>query len=112
MPLKLDNIDKPIVERELWVSDSERLIKIIVGRPELFSSDSQDFYCPYQIFGLGDEKIRYGAGVDSMQALILTLERIGADLYSSKEGKAGQLRWINEQGVNLGFRTPSGFATE
>jgi hypothetical protein len=32
-------------------------------------------------------------GFDSMQALFLTLQTIGAEIYSSNYHKAGQLRW-------------------
>jgi hypothetical protein len=36
-----------------------------------------------QIMGLGDQKVRYAAGEDTAQALMLTLQTIGAVLYAS-----------------------------
>jgi hypothetical protein len=42
-------------------------IEVKIGRPV---SDGEGCYCPYQIVGIGNEKVRYAAGVDSVQVLI------------------------------------------
>ena len=41
-------------------------------------------------------------GFDSMQALLLTLQTIGAEIYSSSYHKAGQLFW-DKPGEGYGF---------
>jgi len=42
-------------------------------------------------------------GQDSMQAVVLALQNIGAILYTSDEFKAGQLSWLGQR--HLGFPT-------
>ena len=59
------------------------------------------YVCYYRILGIGGEKLKRGAGTDAIQALMLTLVRIGADLYASEESKAGRLSLFQDQ--NLGF---------
>ena len=44
-------------------------------------------------------------GIDSMQALLLALQMIGAELYSSKHHDAGELVWEREGG-GYGFPVP------
>jgi hypothetical protein len=63
-----------------------------------------DYFCPFQITGTGSEQVRYGAGVDAFQAVWLTLKMIGALLYSSPEGKKGDLSWFGQS--DLGFPAP------
>jgi hypothetical protein len=81
-------------------------VQVSVMQPE---PDGNDYRCEFQIVGLGEETINsYGMGVDSTQALILTLEQIGTRLYTSNEGQAGQLSWLGTK--NLGFPVPDNIA--
>lgn len=67
--------------------------------------DGADYRCEFEIVGLGEKTINsYGMGVDSTQALLLTLQMIGTRLYTSNEGKAGLLSWLGMK--NLGFPVP------
>jgi hypothetical protein len=67
--------------------------------------DGNDYRCEFHIVGLGDKAINsYGMGVDSMQALILTIQLIGALLYASDEAKHGRISWLGMK--NLGFPVP------
>lgn len=71
--------------------------------------DSNDYRCEFEIVGLGEKTINsYAMGVDSTQALILTLQMIGTRLYTSDEGKAGHLSWLGMK--NLGFPVPDTIA--
>ena len=97
--MKLDSVGPVIATRELEISNSKRKITIRLGTPARFP-DGNDYYCPYQVLGLGRDRVFYGAGVDSMQALIHALHNMGADLYTSNEAKAGQLTWFDDR--NLG----------
>jgi hypothetical protein len=98
--MNLESVGEIIATRELQVTGSGKVIEVRLGRPEKFS-DSDDYYCRYQIMGLGRDRVFYGAGVDQMQALVLALQNIGAELYTSNEARAGQLTWFGE--LNLGF---------
>jgi hypothetical protein len=100
--MKLNDVGVVIARRELALAGGQR-VTVIVGKPEPFP-DTPDFYCPYQILGLGPERVRYAGGVDGVQALELTLKMIGADLYTSNEAKAKELTWMGS--ANLGFPVP------
>ncbi len=77
-------------------------VQVSILQPE---PDGNDYRCEFQIVGLGEKTINsYGMGVDSTQALVLTLQQIGTRLYTSNEGKAGQLSWLGMK--NLGFPVP------
>ena len=66
--------------------------------------DDDDYKCEYQIVGIGSGKVRYAIGADSMQALVLALQKIGADLYASEAAKQGRLTWFGS--LDLGFPVP------
>jgi hypothetical protein len=53
-----------------------------------------DYQCGYRIRGLGNDEIRIAFGVDSLQALLMAMQRIAIDLYTSQPGDAGQLTWL------------------
>ena len=74
---------------------------IKIGKPRKYERNIR--FCPYQIVGMGDEKIRYAVGSDAIQSLILALTKIGADIYSSPESKAGKLTWLDDESHNLGI---------
>ena len=65
---------------------------------------SDDFQCGYKIEGIGAQKVKFAYGVDSLQALLLAMQSIGADLYSSDAAKTGQLRWLGQ--LDLGIPVP------
>ena len=100
--MELKNVGLPIAQRELEL-EGARKITVVVGKPEKFPGDD-DYYCPYQITGLGDDKVRYAGGIDGVQALWLALQMIAADLYTSSEAQNGKLTWHDER--DLGFPVP------
>jgi hypothetical protein len=89
-------------ELELVDANGAHVKRVVVKlyKPRI-SDDVGCWICNYRIVGIGSEELRYGAGEDSMQAVLLTLTKIGTDLYASAEGKAGLLRWYGNG--NLGF---------
>lgn len=100
--MKLTDVGTVIATRELSLS-AGKPVTVLIGKPEKFP-DSDDYYCPYQILGFGNQRVRYAGGSDAVQALELALKKIGADLYTSKEAQAGELSWHGEK--NLGFPVP------
>ena len=80
-----------------------RTIVVELYAPEPDPEPNGDFRCGHRISGSGwgEGKVRYTFGVDSMQALFLALQMIGALLYTSEEAKAGHLTWLG--GTNLGL---------
>ncbi len=102
--MKLNNVGTVVASRELRLSPS-KTVTVLIGKPEKFP-DSDDYYCPYQILGLGNERVRRAGGMDAVQSLELTLKMIGTDLYTSKEYQAGELIWPGGKQGELGFPVP------
>lgn len=102
-----------IAKRRLNVPGQPDLaIWVILGTPRPFPDASRgDYYCPYQITGIGDEKVRHAAGVDSLQALELALHILPTMLDSLRMAHPG-LRWENARAGDYGFSkvTMSAFA--
>jgi hypothetical protein len=63
-----------------------------------------EYYCSYRIIGLQKEENGRVFGSDALQALQLTLIRVGAILYTSEEWKNGNLSWNGDR--DLGFPLP------
>ena len=77
-------------------------VVVEIGRPFLNTeSKSGCYWCPYRIRGLGESKTRGIAGVDSAQALVLTLHTISAELEDFGRRHGGSVRWLD--GDDLGF---------
>ena len=101
--MQLTSIGELFASRTLQLNDKNLThVTITIGKPQKFP-DGQDYYCPYQIIGLGDEKINRCGGIDEIQALLLTLEQIGVFLSNSEEYKQGNLSWLGSEEGNLGF---------
>ena len=88
-----------IAEREFTL-DPDQKVTIRLGMP--FTPETEGFpnesWCPHQITGLGNGKVRRAVGIDAFQSLRIALQVIGSDLYASEEYKAGRL--------HLGGRDP------
>lgn len=104
--MKLDSVGQVLGSRDLTMSDGHKVV-VLIGVPTKVPDGGDDYVCPYQIVGIGDGGVRYAMGIDSFQALQLTLKKIGTDLYTSEEAKAGGLSWEggSVQG-DLGFPVP------
>lgn len=101
--MQLENVGQALGTRELDISDG-RKVSIVIGVPQ---QDDGDYFCPYQITGIGDVRIGYAMGIDALQALQLTLKKIGTELYTSDEAQTGMLSWEGENARgDLGFPVP------
>ena len=100
--MELDDVGTVIATRELHIEGSAK-VRITIGTPREFP-EGDNFFCPFQILGIGNETVRYAGGVDAVQALVLSLQAIGAYLYTSAEFKAGRLTYLGMR--NLGFPVP------
>jgi hypothetical protein len=80
-------------------------VTVVIGKPEKFP-EGEDYYCPYQIVGMGDGQVRYAGGIDAVQALQLALQMIGVDLYTSQDARSGRLSWHAGSPGELGFPVP------
>jgi hypothetical protein len=106
--IKLETLDV-ILERVFKAIDShgsEEEIKLQFGKPYIVSQPSSSLIwrCPFQIVGIGSEKLHEAPGIDSLDALLVSL-RIAEDhitSYASRSEK--QITWLNKD--DLGLSTP------
>ena len=61
--------------------------------------------CAYEIHWPSGPRRFYGAGADSMQALVIAMQMVSAELYTSAPGKAGEL-FFDTPGTGFGFPAP------
>jgi hypothetical protein len=107
--VKLENIGEVIATRSLTMLRDEGApseVLVLLGKPQKLP-DHSDYYCPYQIKGAGDEKVRYMCGIDTFQALQLALSILGVELEVLNKELGGRLRWECDDSGGLGF--PSDF---
>ena len=103
--MKLDSIGEVIAERALSLTHDDgrsKQVVVLLGRPRRLP-DHPDYYCPYQIKGLGPERIRYACGIDLFQALMLALSSLAADLEALGRESGGRLHWDCGEKGGLGF---------
>jgi hypothetical protein len=72
------------------------------------AEDDGTWWCAYEIDWPDGKKAGAIAGYDSVQAILLTLASIGAQLYTSPYHEAGQLTWT-AAGEGYGFPVPKNF---
>src|SRR5271154_1472332 len=77
-------------------------VLVEIGRPvPNMEAESECYWCPYRISGLGRRRTRAIAGVDTAQALVLTLHAIPAEIEAFAREHGGQVKWLG--GDDLGF---------
>jgi len=112
---EIENIQEIVAERYLHLEDqADSSVRVILGKPRTDPiAPSDHVLCPYQILGIGDEKVRSASGVDAFQALQLAMEMIGAELYFKLNRQyGGKLRWEGGREGDLGFPVPPGLEGE
>ncbi len=80
-------------------TDDSIPVKVTVNAP---IEEEQDWTCRYTIDWPDRPRRFYTVGVDAVQAVMLAMEMIGAELYTSEAHRNGSLRWF-EPGDGYGF---------
>lgn len=90
-----------IAERLLKLSDRGGTVDVSVRifAPE---QEARSWSCRYEILWPDGKRTANAHGVDSTQALLVALQMIGAELYTSDHHKAGRLMF-DEPGRGYGF---------
>jgi hypothetical protein len=102
--MKLNSLGVIIARRKLyWSGKEDKKITVLIGKPRLSPKSKRfpnpDYYCPYQIVGVGDQKTRYAAGVDAVQALQLVFTAIGIDIQLLNKRRSSPLKWLVQDEV-------------
>jgi hypothetical protein len=87
------------VKRLLGSSDG-RTFEISIGVPR--DTGKGDFACSYEIKSMSLNLKLESVGLNSLQALLLSLKSIGSQLNLIQEEEGVQIYWINEQ-LDHGF---------
>jgi Domain of unknown function (DUF6968) len=89
-----------IAERVLQATKNRKsfVATVRLGRP-VKSMDAPDHRCPYQITGIGDDVVRSASGEDSMQALVLAIQMVGAELHLRYKGF--RFTWLGNSDLGL-----------
>lgn len=77
-------------------SHFEVVIRFGAPRPDPLSSNG-DWQCPHQIVGLGDDTVQAAYGVDSLQALLLSVFAVRTKLAES----GNTLDWLGMPELGL-----------
>src|SRR4051794_10421968 len=86
----------------LMQHDGESFVEIVVHRPE---PKDRSWTCDYAIAWPEGVWRSRGTGHDALQALVLTLQKIGTEIYMSPYHAAGQLSVEGAEG-GYGFPVP------
>jgi hypothetical protein len=101
MKLNIQDIGTMIAERQfVGHADGKPCLVIVrIGKP--FADEKQEgcWYCPYSITKEQDQRLFYGAGVDSLQALRIAFSNIEADLRNRYVGL--NLEWMGDADLGL-----------
>ena len=103
--MKLDDVGETIAARKLSLSRDDgppTEVVALLGKPKQLP-DHCDYYCHYQIKGVGSEKVVYMCGIDAFQALLLAIRSLARDLEALNRDLAGNLRWEGDEEGWLGF---------
>lgn len=93
-----------ILERVLHYSAKEGAIDVAITI-DLPVQGERDWSCHYRIGWPDGAHTGSGYGLDGMQALMLALQAIGADIYTSAYHRSGRLSWL-DPGDGYGFPVP------
>ena len=84
------------------VDGSDHRTEIRIFQPE---KDDADWRCRYEIDWPNGTRVSAGHGVDSAQALFVSMQKIGAELYTSSYHRENRLRF-EAPGKGYGFPVP------
>lgn len=96
-----------LFEREYGSTDpngNTGVIRLLIGKPYLKADPESyaDWRCPYQLIGIGLEKIHESRGVDAIDALLMSFQLVDAQLRANSRWK---ITWF-DQTEYLGLTLP------
>jgi hypothetical protein len=109
--VNLESVGEVIATRTLLLlrdSTAAEEVVVLLGKPQASPDHEHFYYCPYQVKGVGEEKVKSIYGIDAFQALQLTLSILGVELEVLNKELGGKLRWDCDDEGGLGF---PGFVT-
>ncbi len=99
---KVKEVNEVIATRELVYISNEgqrEVAKIDIGKP--YQIEDGDFVCPYRVGSESYEHIFGSVGIDSFQALELSMKTMEAELIYWLRKKGGAFEFLGEPGTGL-----------
>jgi len=99
---KISKVEEIVATRELvYISSAGRreVAKIEIGKP--FPTEQGDYVCPYRVGSKSYEHIYGPMGIDSYQALELSMKTIEAELIFWIRNRGGSFEFLGEPGTGL-----------
>lgn len=93
-----------VTERQLEAvaSDGARTPVVLrTGTPLPDPVAGGDWYCPFQMVGLGEDAVEVTFGIDSLQAFLLSLHRARHLLRQRAEAASVRLDWLGQGELGL-----------
>ena len=95
-----------ILERIFEATDVDGVaqeIKLQLGKPYIVSESSSSLIwrCAFQIMGIGSKKIYEAPGIDSLDALLVSLRIAEDHITSYAKRSQKQISWLNEDDLGL-----------
>jgi hypothetical protein len=90
-------VNDALIERRFELGEASE----VVIRLSLPVRCDADFRCDYEIAWPDRKRVFNAFGIDSVQALILALRMVHAELLNSPEGREGQIRWLGSDDLGL-----------
>ncbi|MGY2082518.1 DUF6968 family protein [Blastococcus sp. SYSU DS0539] len=98
-----------VAERRLdaVAADGSRTpVSVRIGAPVPDPLPGGDWCCPHRIDGLGDDAVRVAFGVDSLQALLLSVHSLRLTLAQRAEAAGVALDWLGLPELGLTVDPP------
>lgn len=96
-----------IAERVLTATIKDKSFDVLVRFWKPMPHPKGDWACLYKFIGIGNEELRYAAGIDAVQALQLAMFAVGAELSALR--KDVKLAFLDES--HCGFPSTTREAT-
>jgi hypothetical protein len=90
-------VSETLIERRFELGEASE----VVMRLSLPVQCDADFRCDYEIAWPDRKRVFCAFGVDAVQALVLALGMVRAELLNSPEGRGGQIRWLGSDDLGL-----------
>ena len=91
------DLGEVFLHREYDVDGRESAAVLRIGKPA--EHPEGDWYCPFQLSGLGDDEVYEACGVDSLQALTMCLQMARAQLESHR--RSHRITWLGAEDLGI-----------
>jgi hypothetical protein len=94
-----------IAARSLQLQTSSGIVAVPIHIHSPLQANNGSWICRYEISWPDGKWSMDAAGHDAVQAIVIALQMIGSELYTSDHHKAGELYW-ERRGGGYGFPVP------